>query len=230
MAERFVPSRDGFGFDNSWPSQPAVVLPTPFGDLRLGDAKAGLCGGMAFAALDHWRVGVPPPTQRPAQGERLYKFIVERLIDSWHLPTGVVQYYQWMNLPDGDTAFRVFGRRVLTEHGLAWRTIRTQWPQVRADLKRGMPVPLGVVTVASRDPRDLAANHQVLAFDHTAEGSRVTLRVYDPNRGRRDDIFIAFDTAAPGRPTTFAHNLGLGRRRVRGFFRAAYSPATLPVP
>jgi hypothetical protein len=228
MAETFVPSRDGFGFDNSWPSQPAVVLPTPFGEIRLGDASAGLCGGMAFAALDHWRAGVAPPTERPGQGERLYRFIVDRLIDSWHLPTGVVQYYQWMNLPDADTSFNVFGRRVLTERGLGWRTIRTQWPQVRADLKRGVPVPLGVVTVASRDPRDLAANHQVLAFGHSTEGSRVTLKVYDPNRGRRDDVFIAFDTSARARTTTFEHNLGLGRRRVRGFFRAAYTPATLP--
>jgi hypothetical protein len=227
MAETFAPSRDGFGFDNSWPSQPAVVVVrTPFGDIGLGDASAGLCGGMTFAALDHWRAGVPPATQRPARGDRLYGFIVDRLIDSWHLPAGVLRYYRWMNLPDSDPGYRVLGRAL--GHGLAWRTIRTQWPRVRADLERGTPVPLGVVTVSSRDPRELSANHQVLAYDHTVEGSRVTMRVYDPNRGRRDDVFIAFDTAAPTRATAFEHNLGLGRRPVRGFFRAAYAPAPLP--
>jgi hypothetical protein len=228
MAESFLPSRHGFAFDNAWPSQPAVVLPTLFGDIRVGNAADGLCGGMTFAALDYWRAGAAPPAERPAAGQPLYRYIVDRLIESWHVPAGVAQYYQWMNLPDGDATFRVFGRRVLTERGLSWRTIRIQWPQVRKDLDRGLPVPIGVVTVSSKRPQDLGLNHQVLAYGYRGTGSRVTLQVYDPNRGRRDDVFIGFDTAAPAKPTTFAHNLGLGRRPIRGFFRAAYSPHNAP--
>jgi hypothetical protein len=65
----FVPSRDGFAFTNAWPSEPAVVLPTPFGKIRIGDAAAGLCGGMVFAALDYWHTGIVPPAARPAPGE-----------------------------------------------------------------------------------------------------------------------------------------------------------------
>ncbi|HEY3009758.1 MAG TPA: hypothetical protein VGJ63_17065 [Micromonosporaceae bacterium] len=87
-----------------------------------------------------------------------------------------------------------------------------------------MPVPLGVVTAASRDPRDLALNHQVLAVGYERVGTTVTVRVYDPNCGRRDDIFVGFDTSSPTRPTTFDHNLGIGER-VRGFFRGAYTPS-----
>jgi hypothetical protein len=222
--ENFLPSRHGFAFTNAWPQQSAVVLPTPFGDIGIGNAGGGLCGGMAFAALDHWLAGRTPGPDRPPAGDPLYKYIVDRLIDSWHVPAGVAQYYQWMSLPDGDHVIRLFGRQVIAERGLGWRTVRVQWPQIKKDLDRGLPVPIGVVTVASRNPQDLALNHQVLAYASQADGSRVTVRVYDPNRGGRDDIAIRMDTAAPARPVTFEHNLGLGRRPVRGFFRVAYTP------
>jgi hypothetical protein len=229
MAESFLPSRHGFGFDNRWPSQPAVVLPTVlFGDIKVGNAAGGLCGGMTFAALDYWRSGGEPPVERPGADHPLYRYIVRRLIQSWHVPAGVAQYYQWMNLPDGDATFPLFGKRILTERGLSWRTIRVQWPAIRKDLDRGVPVPIGVVTVRSSKPQDLGLNHQVLAYGYSVTGGTVTVRVYDPNRGRRDDVFIGFGTAAPDRATDFDHNLGLGRRRVRGFFRAAYTPDDAP--
>lgn len=223
MADRFLPSLHGFAFDNAWPDQPAVVLPTPFGDIGIGNAGGGLCGGMAFAALDYWLAGRKPQPERPSVGEPLYGYIVDRLIDSWHVPAGVAQYYQWMSLPDGDHVIKLFGRQVVAERGLAWRTVRVQWPQIKKDLDRGLPAPIGVVTVASRNPKDLALNHQVLAYGYRTDGSRLTVQVYDPNRGRRDDITIRLDTSAPAKPIVFDHNLGLGQRRVRGFFRATYT-------
>lgn len=85
----FLPSRDGLAFTNAWPSEPAVVLPTPFGKINIGNAAAGLCGGMVFAALDYWHAAIVPPAARPAPGEPLYRYIVRRLVDSWHLPAGV---------------------------------------------------------------------------------------------------------------------------------------------
>jgi hypothetical protein len=219
----FLPSANAFGFDNTWPAQPAVVVPTPFGDVSLGKANAGLCGGMVFAALDYYNARIAPPGARPALRTPLYDFIVRRLIDSWQAPGGVARYYEWMGLPDGDgTAFSLFGRPVLTQRGLAWRTISGEWPRIRLDLDRGVPVPLGVVTVSSRQPHDLAMNHQILAYGHRTAGHRVTLRVYDPNRGRRDDVTIAFDSSAPQAATTFTHNLAIGRRPVRAFFRTGY--------
>lgn len=224
VAEGFLPSRHGFAFDNAWPKQPAVVLPTPFGDIGIGNAGGGLCGGMAFAALDYWLAGRAPGFERPAAGDPLYRYIVNRLIDSWHVPAGIAQYYQWMSLPDADNVVRLFGRQVTAERGLGWRTVRVQWPQIKKDLDRGLPVPIGVVTVASKNPKDLALNHQVLAFGYRTDGSHATVRVYDPNRGRRDDITIRMDTSAPAKAVAFEHNLGLGDRPVRGFFRAAYTP------
>lgn len=226
MADGFLPSRHGFAFDNAWPDQPAVVLPTPFGDIGIGNAGGGLCGGMVFAALDYWLAGRAAAPDRPPAGDPRYKYIVNRLIDSWHVPAGVAQYYQWMSLPDADRVIKLFGRSVIAERGLGWRTVRVQWPQIKTDLDRGLPVPIGVVTVASRKPADLAFNHQVLAYGYQADGSRLVVRVYDPNRGRRDDITIGMDTSAPAKGIAFDHNLGLGRRPVRGFFRTAYTPRT----
>lgn len=226
--EHFLPSRHGFTFSNAWPSEPAVVLATHFGEISVGNAAAGLCGGMVFAALDYWHAAIVPPTTRPVPGEPLYRQIVRRLIESWHLPAGVAQYYQCMNLPDGETGFDVLGRHIAIDHGLVWRTVQVQWPQIRADLDRGTPAPLGVVTVASSKPADLALNHQVLAYEYDRSGAEVALRVYDPNRGQRDDIWIRFDASTPTKPTAFAHNLGIGHP-VRGFFRTEYTPATPPV-
>lgn len=224
---RYLPSLHGFAYTNAWPSQPAVVLATPFGKIKVGDAGAGLCGGMVFATLDYWHAAAVPSAIRPAQGEPLFRYLVRRLVDSWHLPVGAAQYYRWMNLPDGDRGFSALGRHVVTERGLAWRTIRVQWPQVGADLDKGLPAPLGVVTTASANPRDLGFNHQVLAYGYEKVDSRVTVRVYDPNRGQRDDVTIEFDTSRPRRPTRFLHNLGLAQP-VRGFFRTAYAPVVPP--
>jgi hypothetical protein len=141
--------------------------------------------------------------------DALYRFIVRRIIDSWRLPGGVARYYRWMLL--GDDA-------------VAARTAEGEWPRIAALLDRGIPVPLGLVTVSSTNPARLRHNHQVLAWAREREGGRVTLRVYDPNRGPRDDVTITFDTPAPA---GFEHTLGI-RRPVRGFFRVPYTPAPPP--
>src|SRR3954467_8411469 len=109
MADGFLPSLHGFAFDNGWPDQPALTLATPFGDIGIGNAGGGLCGGMAFAALDYWLGGGQTQPERPSGGGPPYGYIVDRLIDSWHVPAGVAQYYQWMSLPDGDHVIKLFG-------------------------------------------------------------------------------------------------------------------------
>jgi len=227
--EPFLASTDGFAFANSWPSEPAVSVPTPFGDVSIGNAAAGLCGGMVFAALDYWHAGRQPPADQPAPQTPLYAFIVKRLVDSWHVPAGVAQYFQWMNLPDVDKGFDVLGRHVVIDHGVRWRTAQVQWPQVKDDLDGGVPSALGLSTVSSHDPRDLGLNHQVLAYGYDTDGSVVTVHVYDPNSGQRDDIWLRFDTAADAATDAAAitHDIGIGHP-VRGFFRTAYAPVAPP--
>jgi len=211
VAAGFLPSRHGFAFTNTWPSQPAILLPAGSRRLGIGNAARGLCGGMVFAAADYWHARVEPPSARPAAGTPLYQFIVRRLIDSWQLPAGVARYYQWMNRPDAD---------------VARRTIGGQWPRIRAILDTGRPAALGVVTVATAWPGALGRNHQVLACGYSAAGSAVSIRVYDPNSGQNDGVRIGFDTAPPG-GAAFEHNLGIALP-VRGFFLTGYAPAVPP--
>jgi hypothetical protein len=222
---RFLPSRDGFAFANSWPDEPALQVPTPFGRLGVGNAARGLCGGMVFGALDYWHAGAQPPASQPAPGSALFRFIVRRLIQSWHIPVGVGRYYYWMNLSDGDTALRLAGPLTLRRRGLSARSIVRQWPRIRVQLEAGRPAALGVVTVASPNPLQLGHNHQVLAYAYRVDGTQVTLQVYDPNSGPADDVYIRFDPAAPA--AGFAHTIDISRP-VRGFFLTAYSPAPPP--
>jgi hypothetical protein len=223
----FLPSTDGFAFTNSWPPGPAVTVPTPLRDIGIGNAAAGLCGGMIFAALDYWHVRARPPSDRPEPGSPLFSYIVRRLIASWRIPA-VARYCGWMNLPDGDREITAAGGRLRkTVRGVSWRTIAVQWPRIRASLDDGIPAPLGLVTVASANLAQLRHNHQALAFGYDLSGREVTLRVYDPNSGQRDDIGIRFDASAPEQATAFSHNLSL-RWPVRGFFLVGYSPATPP--
>jgi len=224
--DRFLPSRDGFPFTNSWPDEPAMSVSTPFGRIGIGNASRGLCGGMVFGALDFWHARRPPPACRPAAGEPLFRFIVWRLIQSWHIPAGVARYYYWMTLPGDDAPVRVAGLALLRRRGLAARTVARQWPRISAQIEAGQPAALGVVTVASANPLRLGHNHQVLAYAYQQAGTLVTLRVYDPNSGPDDEVYIRFDTAAP--PTAgCTHTINIGRP-VRGFFLTAYSPAKPP--
>jgi len=223
----FLASTGGFRFTNSWPSEPAVTLRTPFGVIDVGNARSGLCGGMVFAALDYWYAHQVPPVDQPASGTPLYGFLVRRIVDSWNIPVGVAQYFTWMNLPDADTGFNILGRHVTVDRGVSGRTVLQQWPQVKHDLDQGLPSPLGIVTVHSDQLSDLGLNHQVLAYAYTETAGSVTVRVYDPNRGQNDDVTIRFDTGRPTGATTFTHNLDIDHD-VRGFFRSTYTPQPPP--
>jgi hypothetical protein len=182
---------------------------------------------MVFAALDYWHARQTPPPGQPAPGTPLFQFIVRRLIDSWHIPAGVAEYYQWMNLPDGDSNLNVLGKSLVTQRGVSWRTIEQQWPLIKASIDSGQPAALGLVTVSSANPAMLGHNHQVLACSYQLAGDEVTVQVYDPNSGQDDGVYIQFVTSAPTQATLFANNINIGWP-VRGFFQTAYAPAAPP--
>jgi hypothetical protein len=219
----FRPSSYGLRFVNSWPDEPDLVVSVPqVGDVAIGSASNGLCGGMVFTVLDVFTAGLPPlPDSQPAAGSPLFDYIVKRLFDSWDLPSGVLTYYQWMMLPDEDT-----GVWVATMRGVGWRTIVDEWPGIRADLDAGHPSPLGLVTVRSTDPNELGKNHQVLAYGYDLQGDQLSIKVYDPNTdlGGADDVRISLSVAHPAGKTVIAHNVGISHS-IRGFFRVPYHPA-----
>ena len=174
----FRPSVNGFAFPNAL-SGPDVTVTVPLaGRLSIGDASNGVCGGMVFAACDYFEAAQPIPAGSvpPASGSPLYTVITSRLIDSFNIPAGIAQYLVWMAAPDRSTGLLWWRRR-----GIGEMTVADHLPTIRAALDAGHPCPLGLVTVSGIDPRNLGANHVVLAYGYRLDDSgELTLRVYDP--------------------------------------------------
>lgn len=224
----FLPSSNGFRFPNSFPRVPVRRIGIPgVVSIPIGDASNGLCGGMAFAARDHFEAGRPTPrdTSPPGEGTPLFRYLVDRLFDSFDLPMGPARYLELMNpaLSDGDGVLSRFGIR---PRGRARRMITEEWPRIRADIDGGHPSPLGLVRVKSWNPLDLKLNHQVLAYGYTVADGRLTLRIYDPNRPGDDGISISLRIADPRRPTLVSSTLP--GRPLFSFFRVPYRPSDPP--
>jgi hypothetical protein len=195
-------------------------------EVPIGDASDGLCGGMAFAARDQFEAGRPPPpdTAPPSSGP-LFDYLVRRLFDSFNLPTGPLEYLKLMNprLPDGETVLTRVG---VLPHGRAWRTVRVEWPTIRATIEAGHPVPLGLVRTKSRNPFDLKHNHQVLAYGYELTGNALVLRIYDPNFPDRDDVTLSLPVGDPSRPVTI-ESFPAGAP-VYAFFAVRYTATSPP--
>jgi hypothetical protein len=215
----FRPSTHGFAFANSWPRGTTIfTIDTPFGDIRLGDANAGLCGGMAMAAADLYQARRRPPaaTAPPARETPLFGYLSQRLLASWNVPTGPLTFAYWALTPDRDTGF------IFRRSGVSRMTIRNEIPQITASIDRGRLCLVGMVTVRSAAPDELAKCHIALAYAYERTPTRFRLSVYDPNRPGRDDIGLGLDVRAPHQATPIDHNLGI-RHPVRGFFLLEYT-------
>jgi hypothetical protein len=219
----FRASVHGLHFTNSWPSGPYLSVQVgPLGTVPIGDASNGLCGGMVHTVIDVFSAGLPPipDTTNPARDTPLFRHLVSRLFASFDIPGGVLKYYEWMNTPDRDT-----GLLFVTRRGVAWRTIRQEWPRVKADIDTGRLSPLGIVTVRTADPTMMGHNHQVLAYAYDVDDDDVlTLHLYDPNTppAGADEVRLRIDLSHPTRTSPITHNVNIGRP-IRGFFRTTYT-------
>ncbi|MDX6227937.1 MAG: hypothetical protein QOI76_1327 [Frankiales bacterium] len=181
----FLPSIDGFHFQNHWPHEPDLTLPFPTGPLKIGDAANGLCGGMAYAVRDYFEAGLPIPaeTDNPALHSPLYNYIVRRLFDSFDIPRGVADYLAWQ-LPTRNQ-FR--------------DTVRHEWPKIQHALDSGQLVTLGLIRARSFWPGELGKHHQVLAYGYDeSDSQRVTLLLCDPNHANADDVTLSFGVGDTG--------------------------------
>lgn len=197
----FLPSVAGFHFPNRWPSAPALKLdlrvpgPVPIGlTLTLGDTASGLCGGMSLAALDLWLAGETPPpdTVPPAPGSSLFRRIVRRQVDSLGFGLAVVRF---------------FHAQASSSRSRARLAIRDAWPAVRRSIDAGRPALLGLVHVASADPRRLVSNHQVVAHGYELDAAvgRLALRIYDPNHPDDDAIRLRLTLSPERTALTFEY-------------------------
>jgi hypothetical protein len=201
MAEVFLPSKHGFHFSNDFPNEPDVTLKLPLlGEIPIGNAANGLCGGMAYSSLDYFlaRKTIPSTTTPPAPDDALFKYIFRRLWDSFDIPFGVMKYYTWM-----------------AHHGtLVAKTLTDEFPRIQNELQ-DRPVPIGFIRLHSTNPMDLGKNHQVLLYDLIEDGDRKELRIYDCNYADDDTITITSEG------NTLIHSVD---GEIRGLFKTSYQP------
>lgn len=233
VATDFTVAHDGFKFPNKFaddwyriPQFKDTIL-----DKKWQTAKAGLCGGMVFAALDYFHAGweIPQDTTAP-RGDKhpLWLYLVARLIDSFD-PGLIATMYGLMNpaFPDGDET-------VLTDltlgasRGRAGVMAHDHWPLIRADIDAGRPSPVAVITVKSLNPGDLGLNHQVLAYKYEAHGHNIVLHLYDPNLPGKMPT-MRFSVGETSRRIVVEHDLGVGGRPVYAFLRMNWTPRVPPV-
>lgn len=222
----FLPSVNGFHFDNQFPSVPLHVIQTVLGDINIGDASNGLCGGMVYTALDYFNagLGIPPDPNPPSNGA-LFDYIVNRLVDSFNLPGGVMKYIELMNpsFPSGQMQFGIPG--LVGEGGRAWVMIREEWPVIKMKLDACQACPLGLIKVISGDLGRLGQNHQVLAYGYDQTGNDLTLFIADPNFHNDDTISLKLSLADPTQATPVTYSTG---EAVYCFFHTNYAFSVPP--
>ncbi len=218
-ARVFSASGSGFAFANRWPHVAPLRFrmggPVPV-ELAIGDAANGLCGGMAFAALDLWFAGLPAPPdgEPPLEGTPRFGYLVRRQLDSLELGLGPARFYL-LGAP-----WRSAGSR-------SDEVLRREVPRVRRDLEAGRPVAIGLVHAMSANPATLIQDHQVVAhgLDAGPAPGSLSLRIYDPNLPGDDTVRLTVGQGAAGL-ATLAYS---GGPPVVAFFRQGYRPRD-PLP
>ena len=182
----FLPSRYGFRFANSWPSNPARILRLGPISIPIGDTGRGLCGGMVFAARARFERQEPaPPDERPPDpGTSLFSEIVDRQFDS---------FGRLFMVP-----LRFWLAAISSQPSRDRGTVRDAWPAVKTDIDAGRPSMVGVVRQAGWNPLARGLGHQVVAYGYEDQGSGITIGIYDPNHPGRDDITLAVERRADG--------------------------------
>ena len=176
----FLPSVNGLAFANRFPPGPTVRLgPLDPRWIGVGDASAGLCGGMSWYVRERFAGGLPVPAdaEAPANGSALFKALVRRQVQS----------LRW-----GITPLRFWWMGALASRAAA-RSRGVEVPKIRAEIDAGRLALVGLVRHTGINPFRLTDSHQVLAFAYGALGDTVTLRLYDPNWPKRDDVTITID-------------------------------------
>lgn len=140
----------------------------------------GLCGGMCYAALDHWisRAILPrgahsdnQPVRGTQEGSAVRGLLWDRLLvslDRGDVLRKTIEWMLWLHVvPE------------LSGGGGPWLKSQSllQWQVLRNHIDRGDPWPIGLVgtTLSAWD------QHQVLVYGYEDHGQTKTLYIYDPN-------------------------------------------------
>lgn len=180
----FLPSTHGLHFANRFPPGPTLRFgPLDPRWIGIGDARSGLCGGMAHFVRDRFEAGQPIVADRevPANGSPLFQALVRRQVKS----------LEWLRTPFG---FWWIG--ALGPQRTASRTRESEWPKIRSTIAGGRLAMVGLVRHQGANPFNLTKSHQVLAYGHDIDGETIRLRLYDPNWPDRDDVAIVLAPAS----------------------------------
>ncbi|MCB8928038.1 MAG: hypothetical protein H6652_20720 [Ardenticatenaceae bacterium] len=210
----FTPATHGFQFVNRYPGYwiPFSVPSVP--DIPSVSAIYGLCGGMCATAMDFLLAGrqIPQRRRRPGRVTPLHRYIHTRQVDSLTGGTQVARFARWMSLPD--TAVH---RRTGEELKI-----------LRQNLDNGVPTPIGMVYVSTKDTMQIWHNHQILACQYKElEDGRIRILVYDPNYPRRNDVFVESWPDGNGGMQS-VQRIGKKDKVTRGYFVMPYEPMLPP--
>jgi hypothetical protein len=174
----------------------------------------GLCGGMAYAALDFYRVGAPIPWlsgegERPESGSALRNYLWKRQLQSF--TRDLDRFLIWLVYLNWIPARWPFSG------GPEWlvRASRQEWLKLKGFVDSGSPIPVGLV----RDTKSVFECHQVLAlgYDEEDDGSGI-IYLYDPNCPKQEStIRMGFESSL-----LLAEETCPGTRPLRGFFCEDY--------
>jgi hypothetical protein len=185
----------------------------------------GMCGGMAYAALDYFRCGLPVPRGKSymdhpnydtPEGRLVRDYLWERQKQSFTINAPTL--LGWMIMLHIDLPF--------VDDGPSWVLKKTigEWKELKQYLDSGTPWPLCLIGT-SRSPFD---NHQVLAigYDDPGDGTG-TLYLYDSNAPdvvsvTKLDFRHEYLVAEESCPSP-------ARGPLRGFFCGAYTPQIPPL-
>ena len=233
----FIPSRDGFGFVNSFkPYDPPVSFPDWLG-LRRIEGVYGLCGGMSSGAYDFRLARQTNPNafnirnypSIPKTGTSLHRFLVRRALDTFGTAGSMLgKVGEWTLLPDVGPA----GVQKLTLDEL---------PNTLQKLDYGQCVVTTLIYVSAPDlkalPGQLSNNHQVLAYGYRQPTpDSYEIQIYDCNFPNRDGIVLQAKRVQVGTQNgqpvfgIATHEIVPGEmdKNVRGFFEMNYHPALPP--
>ena len=219
----FEPGVHGFRFSNSWNGADIVaelldgfeiapMLPVPDGFWD----RWGLCGGMAWHALDCFfmRNPMPQQTTRPQRESDLFRILVARQVVSFRGLALLSECLRWQSRRDQNIWWD-------PRRGVGAMTQSKHWPRIRASIDAGYPASLCIIRASgATNPTD---NHQVLAigYEYDDADRRVELDLYDPNHPNTRPQ-ISFEIGHPGGRISARQSSG---ERVRGFFLWPYDRA-----
>jgi hypothetical protein len=223
----FLPSVHGLRFENRFPPGPTLTFAgLDTRRLGIGDASAGLCGGMALTTRDLFEAGVVAPTdaEPPANGTPRFRSLVRRQVESLDWFRVPLRYLDLQALrPDPPTGLAALLRREPPRV----EALHREWPRIRAEIDAGHPAVTGLVRVSGGSPWKLTSNHQVLAYGYDDDGDTVMIRVYDPNHPARDDVTLVMSVAPPADGVPWRDRIALRQSTgepLLGFFRQPYPP------